>query len=106
MDEKTLGLTIAVLAAGVPCVLLGYLIAKKRMYALISGWDPDKYTDPDAVGQANGYVCIVLGILITLISVLWWSGLIAGPVFAVALTVTSILPVFVIMFVSHKYAKT
>ncbi|GAB5386992.1 MAG: hypothetical protein Alis3KO_41150 [Aliiglaciecola sp.] len=103
MDELTIGLVVMIIAGSLPCILVGYLIAVKQKRGLIAGWDESKVSNPEAYAKLLGYSVLLLGVLIALVSFIWYFGLIDEMGVAVALLLVSLVPVPFVFVANKKY---
>jgi hypothetical protein len=103
VDEVTLGLIIIVLGCVLPSVILGYLIAVKQKRGLIAGWDESKISNPQAYARMIGYSLFALGFLISIVSVLWFLGLVDEIVFTIGLLLASLVPIPFFVLANKKY---
>lgn len=105
MNGMFLGLLIILLFGALPCIVLGYLIAVKRKYGLIAGWDETKISNPTAFGQWVGFSMLALGVCIGLIGGAWFFGLLDEISMTIALALVSIIPIPCIIIAMNKYKR-
>ncbi len=105
MEQTLLGLLIVTFVASIPCIVLGYLIAYKKRYNLISGWDASKFNDPDAYAAIIGKMAIALGLYLFVVILIWHQKIIGSSELTYIILFSAILPVLFIVFAKKKYGK-
>ncbi|WP_206485656.1 hypothetical protein [Thalassotalea sp. G2M2-11] len=74
MEESTFEALFILLFVVLPCGISGYLIAYKGRRGLISGFNENKFSNPQAFGKSVGLSLIILSIFMTFIAYLWYLG--------------------------------
>ena len=105
MEQTLLGFLSVTFGASIPCIVLGYLIAYKKRYNLISGWDASKFSDPDAFAAIIGKMSIGLGLFLFINVLTWQQNIIGVRELSYLILFGAIVPIFVIIFAKRKYGK-
>ena len=104
--EKFDGLNLVMLFAGaLPCILFGYLIAIKRKWHLIAGWDESKVTNPAAFANMVGGSILFEGITLSAISIAEGTGVISDTIMISALLAIVMIPIVVLIIATRRYRK-
>jgi len=105
MEDSLLSAVLVGGLAGIPLMILGYLIGVKQKRHLLASWDDTSYRDPKIVGCIMGVSVLLTGFLILSSSIgLMLHYLSLGQaLWAVSSAV--VLPLLAGLYVNLKYAK-
>jgi uncharacterized protein DUF3784 len=74
MSPQILAPVVVLLFAGLPLLVLGYLIRYRKRLGLIAGYDPARVRDPEGLARWFGSWVLALGALSVI-----FAGLLAAP---------------------------
>mgnify|MGYP007087007528 FL=1 len=103
MDGFLLGGLIVLFTAVLPCLIFGYLIAFQGRRNLISGWCDSKISNPESGGRIIGISLMVMAVLLSFVTLLWFLQHITEIELVYYLMPASLLPVVALLYVKNKY---
>lgn len=105
MGEVIFGVIVMFLLGGLPCIVIGYLIAYKDRVDLIAGWDEKRVNNPVAYGKILGTSLIILGVGLSFQPVLWVLSLVPVPAMVVIFIFLVLIPIFAVIYLNIKYGN-
>ena len=105
MDNALFAFLIAIFLGSLPSITLGFLIAYKKKYSLLSGWDASRFSDPAAVGRVAGKSLILMGVLIFVVTGLWWKQIMNDLHMTFTIIPVVLIPFMAILYAGKKYGK-
>lgn len=91
------------LFAVLPCAVAGYFISVKQKRGLISGWNDEKYNDPEKAATVLGNILMLLSIIILIFSLLFSYEMLPKSSINYFVMVIIVLPVGALIYVHNKY---
>ncbi len=102
MDMLLVAVLVTVLA-GIPSMVLGYLIGVKQKRTLINSWDDAHCTHPKLAGQIIGCSVFLAGVILSGGAIAGAIGLLTLTQVGVSLAVAVVLPLLANFYAEMKF---
>jgi uncharacterized protein YacL len=103
MNELQVVLITTIVFVILPLLICGYFITFKQKRHWINGVDQSKLSDPEAFGVFVGHSISVTGLLLGLVTFLFYFQVIGVIVFVLLLCTFSFLPLPCLFYARQKY---